>query len=893
MRHTTIIFMLLLVGNLYPAWLTNVPNTLTQPDGTTINVFYSGDEYHNWVHNKDNYTMLRDPLTGYICWAKAENGELVSTGSPVHLHTPQSLNLQPNENISETHYKQKRQQLQAQRETSPTRTPTIGIINQLVVFIRFADDAEFTQQVAYYDEMFNDFGTGESSLEQYYYDASYNQLTVKSHFFPLQYEDTVTSYQDIYPRSYFLPYNAVTNPNGYTNDGWERYEREQDLLARAILSISSEVHPSLNIDSDNDQYVDNVNFVIRGREGDWNTLLWPHRWSIWYGNLMINGKWVYDFNFNIENHMNISGVTVLAHEFGHSLGAPDYYRYNFSSSPVGVWDIMETNTTPPQSMSAYTKWFYMGWVDPIHTVNTSGYYTLYPNTISPDQHALRIPSPNSATEYFIVEYRSNETGLLDSALPGSGLVVWRINSSVAGDGNSDGPPDEVYVYRYNGTPYYDGSLALAYFSAQSGRTAINDHTNPSAFLSTGQPGGLNISDIGEAGETITFFVNVDFNQQSALNITPSNFNFGTIAVNQSSSPQSFVVTNTSGGVVTVNSIAVIGADESDFTLDATDLPWSLTPSETRSFTATFAPASSGVKTAYISVAPTAGGATQYASLSGTGYSVGQAIPYTQDFNTAYDLQGIGWRESISTYSGIREYCGVDGTNGVALNVRTNIPTQHVITPTIATINANTALCFAYRILTYPLNHSYNGELSGATLTVTDVVYIDVSTTGPTGTYTTRSVINQSNHTSSADFSTLTIPLATYANQNVNIRFLATMTSGNWAFILDNVAITDQWSEHNEVLTPATTALKGNYPNPFNPETTIQFALTRKDRVNINIYSINGQLVRSLVNAVYGVGAHSAIWNGRDNNGRFVSSGVYFYRMRVGEYTATKKMLLLK
>ncbi|MCD4650771.1 MAG: T9SS type A sorting domain-containing protein [Candidatus Cloacimonetes bacterium] len=90
-----------------------------------------------------------------------------------------------------------------------------------------------------------------------------------------------------------------------------------------------------------------------------------------------------------------------------------------------------------------------------------------------------------------------------------------------------------------------------------------------------------------------------------------------------------------------------------------------------------------------------------------------------------------------------------------------------------------------------------------------------------------------------------------------------------------------------------TALHGNYPNPFNPVTSINFSLKQSGHVNIDVYNILGKKVISLVNEEMTAGQHTAIWNGKDANGKTVGSGVYFYRMKTGRYTGTKKMLLLK
>jgi len=90
-----------------------------------------------------------------------------------------------------------------------------------------------------------------------------------------------------------------------------------------------------------------------------------------------------------------------------------------------------------------------------------------------------------------------------------------------------------------------------------------------------------------------------------------------------------------------------------------------------------------------------------------------------------------------------------------------------------------------------------------------------------------------------------------------------------------------------------TVLKGNYPNPFNPETTIAFDVKGTQPVCIEIYNMKGQLIRTLVDKVKHQGHHSVIWNGRDEHGNSVASGVYHYRMRAGSYKADRRMMLLK
>lgn len=85
----------------------------------------------------------------------------------------------------------------------------------------------------------------------------------------------------------------------------------------------------------------------------------------------------------------------------------------------------------------------------------------------------------------------------------------------------------------------------------------------------------------------------------------------------------------------------------------------------------------------------------------------------------------------------------------------------------------------------------------------------------------------------------------------------------------------------------------NHPNPFNPTTTISYVLPSSEHVTLNIYDAQGKLVRTLVNATQSFGAQSATWDGKDNNGASVGTGVYFYRLKSGKFAQSKKMLLLK
>jgi hypothetical protein len=93
--------------------------------------------------------------------------------------------------------------------------------------------------------------------------------------------------------------------------------------------------------------------------------------------------------------------------------------------------------------------------------------------------------------------------------------------------------------------------------------------------------------------------------------------------------------------------------------------------------------------------------------------------------------------------------------------------------------------------------------------------------------------------------------------------------------------------------PLVTELRNNFPNPFNPDTQIAFSLNKQSHVQITIYNIRGQLVRTLVDEQRDANNYTVTWNGTDDSRKPVSSGIYFYKMKAEKYVSTKKMILMK
>jgi hypothetical protein len=105
---------------------------------------------------------------------------------------------------------------------------------------------------------------------------------------------------------------------------------------------------------------------------------------------------------------------------------------------------------------------------------------------------------------------------------------------------------------------------------------------------------------------------------------------------------------------------------------------------------------------------------------------------------------------------------------------------------------------------------------------------------------------------------------------------------------------EQWVAIESLSIPDAWELAQNYPNPFNPSTTIQFSLPEPGSVSLHIYNIQGELVQTLLNrASYNWGRYQVIWDGRNQYGASVASGVYFYRLQGEDFVRTRKMTLVR
>jgi len=288
-----------------------------------------------------------------------------------------------------------------------------------------------------------------------------------------------------------------------------------------------------------------------------------------------------------------------------------------------------------------------------------------------------------------------------------------------------------------------------------------------------------------------------------------------------------------------------------------------------------------------------------ANLGGT-----QTIFY-QGFDDASLQMPLGWThlandidfpwqivDATYTYSGPFEYpfTAHNGSVGMAasqsFDSETEIslePDNWLITPQITIPADSFGARLEYYVATYSNWPDHYGVYVSTATTATEDFILLFEETPPGGYHDDQVWTNR------------IIDLANYVGQSIHIAFRHFDSFDNYWLMLDDVSVvaSSPTSIHDGVTPAICTALKGNYPNPFNPTTTIAFDMAKEGRVVIDVFNVKGQIVNTIANETFRAGSHKVIWNGDDARGRTVGSGVYLYRMTTEQGTQTKKMMLMK
>ena len=437
------------------------------------------------------------------------------------------------------------------QELALAKTITPRKIKQLAVFIKFSDsdtnvlnhidDTESVENAykLYNSEIPIEMNTvngiiGVPSFKKYFERESYGSLSITTEILPKK-NNQVIAFKDSEPIGYYLKYSE-NNKIGY-KDKNEALKRETELINRVIAYLEKEsTSYGINgneLDTNQDNFIDAISFIVEGQKNlpstiSWGELLWAHERDNEGITQTLLGKKIRAYNLiYAEDYkesasifsLNRGTYGTLIHEFGHTLGYKDLYRYGApNEKPVGFYDIMGNAIgSNPQSFLTYFISDYQketNWHNPIPVVSkTTTNLTLYkPKFQNKDElRAIKIATGENKKEYFIVEYHDKMNTYDSYSALESGLIVYRVNENYKYLGNAPGE-DHLYVFRPNETNLMSGlgDLSKATLNMKRpvlGKNEIATNTNfdnQTIFYSNGKNSGIKIEVTGETTDSITF-----------------------------------------------------------------------------------------------------------------------------------------------------------------------------------------------------------------------------------------------------------------------------------------------------------------------------------------------------------------------------------------------------
>ena len=405
----------------------------------------------------------------------------------------------------------------------PTAAQTGGAetMANLIVFVKFPEDttteiSDNAQKIMMYYNDTSKMYVGSSidfSFKKYISEISRGKLNVNN-IFPQLDGDTITPF-------------TLSASHDNSNDN--------SIIQEIIGAFNSGKikMPSDRLDNKYSGVIDNLTVIIQGRCPSGSDFMWPHK-SVTDVSTKINNKYQFG-NYNFIDSYSVTGTVaacqgVITHEFLHSVGLPDLYRRSGTDgTPVGVWDIMASNSFFMQYPLSYQR-YKLGWI-PMQQITQSGTYTLDPVS-DPDSDTIlyEIKTPMSASESFMLEYRkkitTNFSNLgFETKIPSSGLLIYRVNKSVVNQTNAWGE-DYLYVYRPGETSASAsaGDLFKSALDPNDNRTSFGvadldtPLTDGTMFYSNGTNSGIVISDVKYNDDSSQITFHVEFPDYSSLGL---------------------------------------------------------------------------------------------------------------------------------------------------------------------------------------------------------------------------------------------------------------------------------------------------------------------------------------------------------------------------------------
>jgi M6 family metalloprotease-like protein len=457
-----------------------------QPDGTSVDLRLYGDEYYLRAEGLDDYTLIRDKITNWICYADLsdDGSELISTGkvysgsAGVSSSLKSNLGIPKHIDISEN----SRIEVISKNKGLLNRNPKVearnksginlisGNIKGLCIVVDFSDEtanvpfSEFTDFCNRMD--YSGYGNN-GSLRKYYSDVS----------------GGLVDYQNVVIGYYRAPLTFAEYDQMSQNDG------APQILEWALNKLDSDGFDFSTLSTNPDGSIIAINLMYTGNPQNWAQGLWWHQG--YFPDFQADG--VHSGAYNCSPAYGPLVLSTVAHENGHMIGKwPDTYKYTNDNGPdgIGTFDLMcqygdEHNPVPPNPFFRSSA----GWGTVVDITNFNGPVTDIANSLTCYKYQI-----NNGDEFFLLESR-RKTGR-SASIADEGLTIWHIDRT----GDNQSTHHEVYLEHANNN-IEDHSQACFH-------SGVNNEFSLSSFpcsdFYNDDPSGLRVSSISGVADAMTY-----------------------------------------------------------------------------------------------------------------------------------------------------------------------------------------------------------------------------------------------------------------------------------------------------------------------------------------------------------------------------------------------------
>ena len=495
-----------------------------QPNGSFVTLRLVGDEWQHFQTTADGYSVVKNQQ-GYYVYAEKKNGQLEATAFVAHDEAERTASEQsylsavkkyqaPDMSerlIQERQLIQQRQQeILAGRRAQGNRATNYSNFRGLIILIEF-DDKGFSRED--YPEIMNDMVNKEGY-------SGFDNLTLTG---------SVRDYFSDNSGGKFQPHFDIAGPYKVPFSQYDCNINKDNKIGQILRAAidSADVVGNVNFkdyDGDGDGKVDLVYFIVAGNganySGNNENLWWPHRSGFW--GIKKDGVYLQDYASSTEllgymsrpTTIRIDGIGTICHEFSHVLGLPDFYDSDYEngggqSNDPGDWSVMASGCyadsgDTPVGYSLYER-YSVGFCEEPEQITAEGSYTLEP--LFSSFTGFRIDSPVNK-EFFLFENRQDDAFKWDKCLPGSGMLVHRVDKTNTGvwyNNTINVNPDHNYyeVVRAGGNG--SSGTAADVFPGTRKVTTLNAKTTPANLKTwSGKSTRWGLKNIQMANGVITF-----------------------------------------------------------------------------------------------------------------------------------------------------------------------------------------------------------------------------------------------------------------------------------------------------------------------------------------------------------------------------------------------------